>query len=116
MSAEIKIDWPKVPYPPEYRAAVSAAMKAVFAEKRRLGKFCGGHVPYGYRRTDDDYLVPDPAEQAVLTRIRELRATGVTYQTIADVLNVDGFKTRNGKPFEMWRVFHFAKRSLAVLS
>lgn len=55
------------------------------------------HAPYGMD-VDDGMLVPNAAEQAVVARMATLRADGVSYSRIADVLNNDGVATKkNGK-------------------
>jgi hypothetical protein len=57
---------------------------------RRLS--CEGTVPFGYRAAADGlHLEADPAEQGILSRIRELKAAGHTTRQIADELNRQGF-------------------------
>jgi DNA invertase Pin-like site-specific DNA recombinase len=51
------------------------------------------HIPYGYV-AENGSLVPDTAEQAVITRMAALRAKGVSYNEIAQTLNADRIPTK----------------------
>jgi DNA invertase Pin-like site-specific DNA recombinase len=53
------------------------------------------HVPYGYTR-DGDTLVPLEDEQAVVGRIRLLRANGWALRRIAEALNEEAVPTKQG--------------------
>ena len=53
------------------------------------------HTPYGFTR-EGDILVPLPAEQAVIDRVKLLRANGWSLSRIADTLNTDGVPTKKG--------------------
>lgn len=53
--------------------------------KAKTGR-CEGRKPYGFR----------PGEQAVIERMRELRAAGMGYDRIAEQLNAEGIKPRRG--------------------
>ena len=74
--------------------------KAALQEKRSRGEYCGGQVPYGYKRDVDDTVTVDLHEQHIIRKVQELTRSGVTYRTIIDVLEVDGHKTRAGKKFQ----------------
>jgi hypothetical protein len=66
-----------------------------------------GTVPFGYRTAADSlHLEVDPAEQGILSRIRELKAAGNTTRQIADELNRQGFTTRRGTA---WRFQYVAE-------
>ena len=82
----------------------------------------GVKTPYGYRaprtgeqplrlvvkgvaRTD---LLEEPAEMAVVARIRALRATN-SYALVADLLNDSGFRLRTGKPWTRQRVYEICR-------
>jgi len=66
-----------------------------------------GTVPFGYRTAVDGFhLEADPAEQGILSRIRELKAAGHTTRQIADELTRQGFTTRRGTP---WRFQYVAE-------
>jgi site-specific DNA recombinase len=55
----------------------------------RNGRRPGGAPPYGFR-VEGGELTSDPAEQAVVARITELRAAGATLREIARLLNAEG--------------------------
>jgi site-specific DNA recombinase len=68
-----------------------------------------GTVPFGFGMAADGlHLEADPAEQGILSRIRELKAAGYTTRRIADELNRQGFTTRRGTA---WR-FQYVAESL----
>jgi DNA invertase Pin-like site-specific DNA recombinase len=56
----------------------------------------GGSPPYGYR-VEDGQLVANPAEQAVLVRIAELRAQGSTFRQIARALDAEGHRPKRAR-------------------
>jgi DNA invertase Pin-like site-specific DNA recombinase len=75
-----------------------------------------GTMPFGYAVAADGVrLQVDPGEQQILTRMRTLRAAGVTVRGIAAELNRDGCTTRRGTP---WRFEYVARvlRSVANAS
>jgi len=51
-------------------------------------------VPYGWRMVDGR-IVADAIEQAILVRVRALRATGLTERAIVAALNAEGVRTRS---------------------
>lgn len=64
----------------------TAALRRKIEKGERVGR-----VPFGRRvGPDGRLLVPDPQAQAVLDRMREMRAGGSTLQGIVDRLNADG--------------------------
>jgi DNA invertase Pin-like site-specific DNA recombinase len=71
----------------EYDRAMITA-KLAGARKRSKVKTgrCEGRKPYGHK----------PGELAVITRMRELRSAGVTFEAIAVSLNRESIKTRSG--------------------
>ncbi len=83
--------------------------------KRSRGEYCGGQVPYGSTLSlDHKQILPNPVEQVVVRKVQELARDGVTYRTIADVLEVDGYTTRIGKKFRPGQIFRMV-HSPAVL-
>lgn len=82
--------------------------KAREAVKKAKGK-CEGIKRYG----EDN-----PAEQAIIKRIRYMRRlprglnkTRTTYQSICDQLNAEGFTTQRGKPWAPAQVWNILNRS-----
>jgi len=70
-----------------------------------------GNCPYGYRlAADRKHIEPDRAEQAVLKRIRKLRADGLSLQAVAVELNRRKLTTRQGSPWRMEYVARIEKR------
>jgi DNA invertase Pin-like site-specific DNA recombinase len=55
----------------------------------------GGRMPLGYTRTDDGVIVV-PDEAAIVRQIFELRQQGLILQAIADNLNAQGLKSKQG--------------------
>lgn len=62
--------------------------------KLAAGGWVGGHRlhrRFGYRVVDSEY-VPEPAEQEVIDRMRELRASSTSYRGVAAALTAEGHK------------------------
>lgn len=77
-------------------AANQPQMAALRSRRRRHSRPGAGSPPYGYRIADGS-LVPEPAEQAALVRIAELRASGATLREIARELDSNGHKPKRGE-------------------
>jgi DNA invertase Pin-like site-specific DNA recombinase len=78
------------------REAIGERTRDAMQHKRANGERVGT-IPFGFRMTEDgSRLEQDPAEQDVLARIHELKASGRTLREIADELNRQGYKTRRG--------------------
>jgi DNA invertase Pin-like site-specific DNA recombinase len=83
------------------RLVIKERTRAALAVKRARGEKLGGRVEYGYSiAADGRTLVPCPAEQATLSLIRELRASGKTLQAIAGELNTRGIQRREGSTWD----------------
>lgn len=78
------------------RAAIAARTKSALAVKRARGE-ATSHAPYGWRAVDG-VLCPDEREQAIIARVRALRASGMSIRAIAAALNDAGVATRGGGP------------------
>jgi hypothetical protein len=76
-------------------ATTSEAMQSM----RTRGLYTGGEARYGYRVGTAGELVPDPAEQAALAAVRELRADGLSLRATSAELARRGLLARSGKPF-----------------
>lgn len=82
------------------RRMISYRTKAALQAKRVRGERTGT-VPFGFRlAADGRTLEPHPAEQEILSILRELHAHGFKSREIAEELNAQGFTTRRGSP---WR-------------
>lgn len=86
------------------RAVIRSRTAAALAAKRSRGERVSRRAPLGYH-FDGGRLVEDEAERAVLARVRELRARGLSVQRIAGILNAEGSKCRGGR----WHVTTLAR-------
>ena len=86
------------------RALIRARTKAALAVKKARQERVSGRAPLGYR-FESGQLVPDPAEAAVLARVRELRSRGLSVARVATILNTEGLKCRGGR----WHVTTLAR-------
>jgi site-specific DNA recombinase len=81
------------------KALIALRTKAGMARKREKGERLG-MVPYGTRLAANGvHLLENPAEQAVIATVRELRASGLSYRAIAEELNRRGMMNRAGGRF-----------------
>lgn len=79
------------------RALISGRIKRTLAAKKARGERTGG-IPYGMALAEDGKtLVPDPREQAILSRIKAMRAEGKSYLAITEALEKDRILNRAGK-------------------
>jgi site-specific DNA recombinase len=86
------------------RGLIRARTKAALAAKSAKGERVGS-VPYGFRLDVDGVrLVADEAEQAVLSQVRELAASGFSQRSIVSELAVRGYLSRSGRPFQKTQV------------
>jgi DNA invertase Pin-like site-specific DNA recombinase len=82
------------------REAIGERTKAAMEHLRSEG-VAVGRAPFGQRYSEPNEdgrraLVPVAGEQTVVQRIRELRANGSTWRTIAAQLNDEGHQTKRG--------------------
>ncbi len=77
------------------RALIRSRTKAALAVKKARGERVGG-VPYGYR-DEGGLLAEDEAEQVIVARARELRASGLSLRRIRGALLDEGHRPRTGK-------------------
>lgn len=85
------------------RAVIRARTAAGRAQKAAAGGYAGGRPPYGMRAVDGE-LRPDPAEQAVVERVRAMRAEGRSLREIAAVLDAEGVRTKDGRTWHPYAV------------
>ena len=83
------------------REAIGERTRDAMRHKKANGQRVGT-VSYGYRLAEDGlHLEADPAEQATLARIRELRNSGLTLAGVADQLNQQGLRTRRNGTWKL---------------
>lgn len=79
------------------RAIIRSRTKAALSVKRGKGERVGA-VPLGSQVAGDGvHLVPDEAEGAVVHRIRDMRAVGMSVRCIADALNAASVPSRGAR-------------------
>lgn len=78
------------------RKLIGERTRTALAQKRAKKEFCGGHIPYGYQ-LEDGKLIPEPQEQAIISKMKQWREKGATFQAIADKLNNSAIPTKTGK-------------------
>lgn len=82
------------------REATGERTSAALRHKAAQGEFTGGEAPYGFTvAADGVHLEQCPAEQAVLTEARALRAAGLSLRAVAAELAALGFRSRTGRDF-----------------
>jgi DNA invertase Pin-like site-specific DNA recombinase len=87
------------------RARISERTTAALAVKKARNERVGT-VPYGFRvGADGRTLEAEPAEQATLARMRELRSEGLALRAVVDQLNAECRPTRGGR----WHLTSVAK-------
>jgi site-specific DNA recombinase len=81
------------------REQAAERTEEALAVKRRQGRRYCGRSPFGYR-FDDDMLVEDAAEQALLDDVESILSGGrVSLRTIGRMLAERGLRNRSGRPF-----------------
>jgi len=87
-----------------------ALTSAALQHKKAQGEYTGGGVPYGQQLASGDFnLEPCAAEQAVIGKVLEYRAAGLSYPKIAARLAGQGFTTRKGGKFAAMSVSRIYK-------
>jgi site-specific DNA recombinase len=88
------------------REAIGERTRDALQHKRSKGERVG-NIQFGYRLAPDgQHLEVDPAEEAILAEIRQLRKHGGTLRGIAASLNGRRWSTRRGT---VWRHEHIAR-------
>lgn len=78
------------------REAIGERTRDALQHKKATGQRAG-NIPFGFSvAADGKALVQNPAEQAILAKLRDLRRLGYTLRAIAAKLNEHGLKTRKG--------------------
>lgn len=97
------------------RLVIKMRTSAALAVKKRRGERTGG-IPYGWRvaerfvldpETQKErhlWLEPEPAERAVVERVRTLRARGLSQRAIVAEMELAGVVGRTGRPLKKTQV------------
>ena len=95
------------------REAIGERTRDAMRHKRSNGERVG-NIAYGFRlAADGEHLEPNPGEQAVVSRVQQLRPSH-SLRGIAAKLNADGFRTRRGTPWRLESVVRVARQLSSV--
>ena len=89
------------------RSLITSRLSSGRKTKARQGGYAGGKAPIGYRaKRGDKSLTLDEEKASTVRRVFELRETmpGASLLKIADILNSEGYTTKEGKPFHPMQV------------
>ncbi len=101
------------------RLIIGARTKSALAAKRKRGEKTGGPVPFGFQAGPDKVvgeevtktLLPCDDEQAIIRMVRSMRDAGETMQAIADHLNAQGIRRRQGADWDRAYLYLILKRA-----
>ena len=79
------------------RALISERTASALQHKKERLRQYSRRIPFGYDLGPDKTLIPNPIEQAVIDRIRTMRAEGLSFHRIAAALNAEGVATKEGR-------------------
>jgi putative DNA-invertase from lambdoid prophage Rac len=74
------------------RDRIRERIAQVKADQKARGRYLGGKVPFGFRRSNDGKLVPHEAEQEAIADMIALRSEGKPLRAIAAALAGKGYK------------------------
>jgi DNA invertase Pin-like site-specific DNA recombinase len=93
------------------RDLISERTKEVLQFKKSKGQRTG-NIPYGKKLARDRItLIDNISEEAVISSIKNLRATGLSLQQIANTTNSNGYRTRTGGEFRKEYVHRILKNN-----
>jgi DNA invertase Pin-like site-specific DNA recombinase len=101
-----------------YELAVTRQRTRAAAQAKRARGLRAGTIPFGYRLAAEgprnaagriQALEPDPGEQAVLARVRQLRQQGLSLRRIVTELEQTGIRGRSGQPLRLTQVARLAE-------
>jgi site-specific DNA recombinase len=95
------------------REAIGERTRDALRHKRSKGERVG-NIEFGYRLAADGvHVEPDPAEQAALATVRQVRSDGHSLRAVAAGLNESGYRTRRGTPWRLESVVRVIKQDAA---
>jgi len=80
------------------RKLVSERIRAKLSRMKEKGLRIGGQVRYG-QAVKDKQVVDNGVEKALVSRILDLKANGLSVRKIATIVNSEGYTTRKRTPF-----------------
>jgi hypothetical protein len=72
------------------RDRIAERVATVKADQRQRGRYLGGKMPFSHHIGDHGELVDVPEEQAAITRMKSLRASGTSLRAIATEMKATG--------------------------
>ncbi|MCJ8346565.1 recombinase family protein, partial [bacterium] len=94
------------------RNVVSERTKDALQNKKVQG-FRVGNLPFGWALGGvDQKLIKNKDEQVILKKMKSLKNRGLSFQKIADSLNIKGLSTRRGGQFKKQNVHQTLKNSI----
>jgi len=87
----------------EARRRNFAIARAVQHQKAQERGYDTRKAPFGFTFEDNE-MVENPSEQAVLCQMRMLRNRGLSYGKIANSITQQGYVSRTGKPYNSGHV------------
>jgi hypothetical protein len=91
------------------KTAIKDRIREMGAERPEGVPILRGQVPYGWRMVNGQ-LVVHKGEQELITKMVELRQTGLSYGKIAHWLNENGIKTKNGAKWDRPIIYKILRR------
>lgn len=92
------------------RKLIGERTRTALKQKRARGEKTGGHIPYGYQ-LENGKLIADPQEQAIISKMKQWREKGATFQAIADRLNNKGIATKLGKSWDRAKIYQILDKA-----
>lgn len=94
------------------RDTITERLSSGRKQKAKTGGYSGGNAPLGYtRERNSKALTLDQREADTVRRVFELhREGGRTLQAIADILNAEGYTTKQGAKFQGTQVMRILQR------
>lgn len=96
-----------------YRMQISITTSAAMLRHQEKGRAMGGTPPYGWTK-DGATLIENEEEQQIIEVVVALNNGGYTLRRIADKLDDDGYKSRNGGMFVPSTLAKMIKRKTAT--
>lgn len=94
------------------RQLIKHRITAKLHSKKERGERVSRWLPYGYElHADGTHLAPICHEQEVLSLMRAMLAEGKTYRGIAQELERQGYRNRQGKPFHYPSIYRILCRT-----
>lgn len=93
----------------ENRKEIIERLKKGREERIRKGKLAGGTLPYGYMRNSKE-IKKNPQEAEIIKTIFSLSDRQESGQEIANYLNENGYRRRNGTPWTQRQVWSILSR------